>query len=45
MRTNVGWKVSIGLVGTVLKWLAVPLSFPLLIAVYYAEPVFRFSFR
>jgi trk system potassium uptake protein TrkH len=43
MRTNVDWRVSVGLVGTVLKWLAVPLSFPLLIAVYYGEPVVPFA--
>ena len=42
MRTNVNWKVSLGLVGIVLKWLAAPLSFPLLIAIYYAEPVIPF---
>ena len=43
MRTNVNWRVSIGLVGTVLKWLTVPLSFPLLIAVYYGETLLPFG--
>ncbi|MFC7006872.1 TrkH family potassium uptake protein [Halalkalicoccus salilacus] len=42
MKTNVKWRVSIGLVGTVLKWLAVPLSFPLLIGLYYTEPLLPF---
>ncbi|MFC7008009.1 TrkH family potassium uptake protein [Halalkalicoccus salilacus] len=42
MRTNVEWRVSLGLVGIVLRWLAVPLSFPLLIAIYYGEPLLPF---
>ncbi len=39
---NVDWRVSATLVGTVLKWLAVPLSFPLLIAIYYDEALVPF---
>ena len=42
MRINVNWRVSVGLVGIVLKWLAVPLSFPLPVAIYYAEPTTPF---
>ncbi|KYH25874.1 potassium transporter [Halalkalicoccus paucihalophilus] len=42
MRGNVDWRVSATLVGTVLKWLSVPLVFPLLIAVYYGESLFPF---
>jgi len=37
MNTNVEWRISLALTGTVLKWLTVPLSFPLLVALYYAE--------
>ncbi|WP_336365296.1 TrkH family potassium uptake protein [Halalkalicoccus salilacus] len=42
MKTNVKWRVSIGLTGRVLKWLPVPLLFPLLIGIYYAEPLVPF---
>ncbi|AZQ14157.1 MULTISPECIES: TrkH family potassium uptake protein [Halorubrum] len=34
---RVGWRASIGLVGDVLTALPVPLSFPLLVALYYGE--------
>lgn len=33
---RVDWRASIGLVGTVLKWLALPLAFPVSIAAYHA---------
>lgn len=42
MSLNVDWRVSVSLTGVVLKWLAVPLCFPLLIAVYYDESVVPF---
>lgn len=42
MRTTVDWRVCATLSGTVLKWLTVPLSFPLLIAVYYEEALLPF---
>ncbi|MCL7417602.1 MAG: TrkH family potassium uptake protein [Halalkalicoccus sp.] len=42
MRAKVDWRVSATLVGTVLKWLSVPLGFPLLIAVYYGESLSPF---
>ncbi|MEM4781314.1 MAG: potassium transporter TrkG, partial [Halalkalicoccus sp.] len=42
MNTTVDWRVSTYLVGTVLRWLTVPLCFPLVIAVYYAESVVPF---
>lgn len=37
MKTTVDWRICATLSGTVLKWLAVPLGFPLLIAIYYGE--------
>ncbi|WP_281193456.1 TrkH family potassium uptake protein [Halorubrum sp. F4] len=36
-RVRVGWRASVGLTGDVLTYLVVPLSFPLLLSVYYAE--------
>ncbi|AUX10252.1 potassium transporter TrkH [Halalkaliarchaeum desulfuricum] len=42
MRLRVNWRASLGLVGSILKWLALPLSFPLLLAVYYGEPTTPF---
>lgn len=42
MKTTVDWRVCATLTGTVLKWLTVPLSFPLLIAVYYGEALAPF---
>ncbi|AFZ71454.1 TrkH family potassium uptake protein [Natronobacterium gregoryi] len=42
MRIRVAWRHSLTLTGTVLKWLAVPLCFPLVLAVYYGEPVAPF---
>ncbi|ADJ15765.1 TrkH family potassium uptake protein [Halalkalicoccus jeotgali] len=42
MRINVDWRVSATLVGVVLKWLSVPLAFPLLVAVYYREALAPF---
>ncbi|WP_266078232.1 TrkH family potassium uptake protein [Haladaptatus caseinilyticus] len=37
MKFRVDWRASVSLVGSVVKWLSVPLLFPLLIAVYYGE--------
>lgn len=42
MRIRVNWRVSLDIVGTVLVYLAVPLVFPLALAVYYGEPVLPF---
>ncbi|MGZ0745958.1 TrkH family potassium uptake protein [Haloparvum sp. AD34] len=42
VQIRVNWRVSIGLVGSILKWLTVPLGFPLLLAAYYGEPVSPF---
>lgn len=42
MRIRVGWRVSIGLVATVLKYLSIPLAFPLALAIYYGEPMHPF---
>ncbi|WP_122090062.1 TrkH family potassium uptake protein [Halalkalicoccus subterraneus] len=42
MKTTVDWRVCATLTGTVLKWLTVPLSVPLLIAVYYGEALVPF---
>lgn len=38
-RIRVAWRVSFGLTGTVLSYLAVPLLFPGALALYYGEPV------
>ncbi|MGM0605122.1 MAG: TrkH family potassium uptake protein [Halobacteriota archaeon] len=42
MKTYVDWRQSLTLTGSVLKWLAVPLCFPLVVALYYRESVFPF---
>ncbi|WP_058365885.1 TrkH family potassium uptake protein [Haloparvum sedimenti] len=42
-RIRVRWRASLGLLGSILKWLAVPLAFPLLLAVLYQEPVLPFA--
>ena len=41
-RIRVDWRVSLGLTGRVLVYLAGPLLFPLLVAVYYGESVLPF---
>ncbi|SDM75598.1 trk system potassium uptake protein TrkH [Halogranum gelatinilyticum] len=43
MRTRVDWRVSVGLVGTVLKWLWVPLVLPLALALYDGTPLRPFA--
>jgi len=40
---RVSWRASVGLVGSILKWLTVPLAVPLALAVYYGEPVLPFA--
>lgn len=42
MTVRVDWRASVGFVGRVLKWLAVPLLFPLGIAALYGESVTPF---
>src|SRR6056297_2319921 len=42
MNVRVSWRYSLSLTGTIVKWLAAPLCFPLLVALYYAEPVAPF---
>ena len=42
MRIRVSWRFSLNLTGTVLKWFALPLCLPLVVAVYYSEPVAPF---
>ncbi len=37
MSSRVNWRRSLGLTGTILKYLAVPLSFPVGVALYYGE--------
>ncbi|WP_327052948.1 TrkH family potassium uptake protein [Halomicrococcus gelatinilyticus] len=41
-RWRVDWRASVSLVGTVLKWLAVPLLFPLVVGAYYGEGIGTF---
>lgn len=43
MRVRVDWRVSCRLVGTVLKWLWVPLALPLVIALYDGTPLLPFA--
>ena len=42
MDIRVSWQYSLNLTGSVVKWLAVPLCFPLLLAGYYGEPLAPF---
>jgi trk system potassium uptake protein TrkH len=42
-RIHVDWRASLALVGTVLKYLAVPLLFPLVLAIYYGDGVLPFA--
>ncbi|SDR45109.1 TrkH family potassium uptake protein [Natronobacterium texcoconense] len=42
MRIRVAWRYSLHLTGIVLKWLALPLCFPLVLAIYYGESVLPF---
>ncbi|QCW02306.1 TrkH family potassium uptake protein [Natrinema pallidum] len=42
MRIRADWRASFALVGTVLKYLSVPLVIPLVVALIYTEPVFPF---
>ncbi|POG54504.1 TrkH family potassium uptake protein [Haloferax marisrubri] len=42
MKLRVDYRASLRLVGTVLKYLAVPLCFPLVVALYYGESVLPF---
>jgi len=42
MTIRVSWRYSLNLTGTVVKWLAVPLCFPLVLAMYYGEPLAPF---
>jgi len=42
MRLRVDWRTSLSLVGTVLKWLWVPLLIPIGVALYYGEPLTPF---
>jgi trk system potassium uptake protein TrkH len=39
LQLRVNWRVSLRLVGGVLKWLSIPLTFPLLIAIYDGDPL------
>lgn len=41
-RLRVRWRASLGLTGTVLVYLSIPLGFPLLVAIYYGESVVPF---
>mgnify|MGYP006276514379 CR=1 FL=1 len=42
MNVRVDWRASTSLVGTVVKWLAVAMAFPLALAVFYGEGVTTF---
>ncbi|MEF8883323.1 MAG: TrkH family potassium uptake protein, partial [Halapricum sp.] len=42
LRVRVDWRASVSLVGTVLKYLTVPLVLPLLVGLYYGEGVVPF---
>jgi trk system potassium uptake protein TrkH len=40
---RVEWRASVGLVGTVVKYLAVPLLIPLAVALYYGQDILTFA--
>lgn len=42
VRIRVDWRASCSFVGTILKWLAVPLAVPLVVALLYDEPLTPF---
>ncbi len=42
MKLRVDWRASIGLVGTVLKYMLVPLSIPIVTALIYSEDIIPF---
>ena len=42
MTLRVDWRVSVGLVGTILKWLWVPLTLPFSLALYDGTPIVPF---
>jgi trk system potassium uptake protein TrkH len=42
MRLRVDWRISVRLVGTILKWLWVPLVLPLVLALYDGTPTLPF---
>ena len=42
IRLRVNWRASVAFQGSLLKWLTLPLLFPLALAVYYGESVFPF---
>ena len=42
MTVRVDWQASVSLVGTVVKWLAAALLFPLAVAIYYGEGIDTF---
>lgn len=42
MNLRVSWRVSLGLVGTTLTYLTFPLAVPLILALYYGEPLAPF---
>lgn len=42
MQIRVGWRISLDFVGTTLFYLTIPLVFPLVLAVVYAEPILPF---
>ncbi len=43
MQLRVNWRASVGFLGSLFKWLAAPLAFPLALAVYYDESVVPFA--
>ncbi len=42
MHVRVNWRASLGFVGSLLLWLTIPLVVPLVLAIYYGEPVVPF---
>jgi len=42
MSIRVAWRYSLNLTGSIVKWLAAPLCFPLALALFYGEPVAPF---
>ena len=42
MTLRINWKAALSLTGTITKWLAIALMLPLLVAIYYGDPILPF---
>ena len=42
MTIRINWKAALSLAGTITKWLAIALLLPLVVAIYYGDPILPF---